>query len=114
MPTSVCSRSRSLAAFAAVSLELERIYSVIFGSQIRILEELNTQGPMRLEQLRPTYNEAMPQWGVDASAFPFEQYLGYLTGRELLEVQGATARITPKGRAFLAYLAQEGKARRAG
>ncbi|MFB3883089.1 MAG: hypothetical protein ACE149_17615 [Armatimonadota bacterium] len=79
----------------------ERVYKTIFGSQFRILQELesSTDGASEAE-LYPYYEEAVPE----DMAYPFPRYLAFLVGQGLVERSPeGQCHITPLGIDFLIY-----------
>ncbi len=104
----------AVCAFAGVTVELERVYSTIFGSQIRLLEALNVQEPLPREQLKPFYTEGAAQHPEFFKKYSFDQYLTYMTATGLIEIKDQTATITLKGRTLLTFLIQEKKPPRTG
>lgn len=98
-----------IAGVLGASVEFERHYDTIFGSQIRILQTLNAT-PLPLVKLRPYYAEATARYPLTFTDYSFEQYVSYLRNAGLVEVKEEQVSITVKGRTFLTYLASEGKA----
>jgi len=100
---------RYLAALS-IAYNFSEIYRIIFGSQLSLLDYLNTQHPQPIEALRPFYNSV-------ASVYPFykeysfEQWLGYLKSQLLIRDDSGSISITVKGREFLAFLTQLGLTR---
>ncbi len=93
-----------------IELDFERIYSPILGSQLSLLNYLNTQADGQpAEALRPFYTSAASQYPQVYSGYSFEQWLGFLQGSLLVRQDGGRLRITVKGREFLAYLTQKGR-----
>lgn len=89
-----------------LQLEFERIYNVIFGSQIRLLELVRTKPDgadwhclsAYYEQVKRTNPGSFTNWAVD-------QYLQFLLTRKLIELDPAGYhRLTEKGSSFLSYL----------
>lgn len=92
---------------AQVDLDFERIYNLIFASQIELLSTINYLDRANFDYIidyflkvknknRPVFNE----WDV-------AQYIRFLLINQLIEndIQKTQIIITQKGRAFLAYLA---------
>jgi hypothetical protein len=80
----------------------------IFGSQIRALEGLN-KGMLKLDGLRPYYDEAAAKNPEYYSRRSFESWLSYLRDQILIRTQGDNVEIAPRGREFLKYLIQCGR-----
>ncbi len=93
----------------SIFVQLERIYHIIYGSQIKLLQNLNYVG------IRPKSDYSIyfadlvknnPDWFKEVS---FEQYLGYLIGNNLInEDKDGNISITVFGRDFLKYIVQYG------
>jgi len=99
----------AVAALSAMSVDFERLYNLIFGGQIKILQALNANA-LPTGRLAPFYEAAAAEHPEFFATYRFEQYLGFLTRQELiLEQPDGNTAITIKGRAFLVYLAHEGK-----
>ena len=86
----------------------ERAYNLIYGTQIEVLEHLETKGDKgdKYINLTPFYNEFLRR-----SKFTTTQlahYLGFLKDAQFIEYLGEganlTARITPYGVDFLSYI----------
>lgn len=92
-------------AATQITLEFEQIYSIIFGSQLRLLKQLNEvagQGRNRewLEQYFGTVQKAhnySADWNVDS-------YMRFLQYRNLVITQNNLCHITDKGRDFLLWI----------
>lgn len=103
---------RALASTQLVLLA-ERIYTSIWGSQVRALRFLNAQTDgVDVSSLRVFYEmakESYPDWYETQS---FEKWLGFLTAFNLITVDGVNYVITNAGRQFLRYMADAGKPER--
>ena len=84
-----------------LDLLLERISAVIFGSQIKILEYLNSMLHASKEQLQVFYEAAKQQNPKIYENIPFDKYLEFLTSFWLIKQAGSKYSITGVGRAFL-------------
>ena len=93
-------------ARAQIVIHFERVNNLIWGSQVRILQDLNAapQG-VELESLRTFFDSAGIPTDV-METYPFEQYIGFLESSELILRVGTILRITDLGRAFLTYLVE--------
>ena len=94
-----------------LALTLERIDSVIWGSQIYILEHLNVN---RLGVLKDNiktiyYDEAAEKWPPFFTNYSYDAYLGFLKNSNLVLEQDGCLLITILGVEFLQYLARIGK-----
>jgi hypothetical protein len=105
-------RERFLVRYLSiVKLELafERIYSVIWGSQISILEHLNdrrTIGRSKEEIKTDFYDEALKKWPF---INPYDGYLGFMKASNLIAEKNGILLITNFGVDFLQYLTRIGK-----
>jgi hypothetical protein len=96
---------RSL-AYARTAVRCERVYSTIFGSQIRALRELVSPArPITVDDLKSYYEVSVkvgnPTFYKD---FPFEAWLGFLVTQELVQIKDNTVSISDFGRWFLGYM----------
>lgn len=95
---------RGLAA-TQMELAFERIYAVIFGSQIRLLKDANVMKIITAEYAFQIYTEAKSAWPAFHVNRPFEMWRDFLTGSGLLELEPSGSLIpTPACTEFLAYM----------
>lgn len=103
---------RVLTAYTALGLalaEFEVAYSNIWTTQIQLLSEANTH-ELTDEELRYFYDLGAAASPNVYANHPFPAYVRFLTAQDLLvKVPSGKHSITVKGRAFLAYLVQEGR-----
>ena len=91
------------------ALLFERIYQTIFGSQIRLLEELRLKGTVGAcyEDTSAYYEQIRMQWPT-LNSYALESYLNYLVNSGLIELflEGGRRkyRITGLGINFLEYI----------
>lgn len=95
------------------NLQIRSAYSdinhLIFGSQIALLQALNTQrGPIESEFLLSFYESARKQYPEFYNAYAFEDYINYLKSVGLVNTESGDYFITVLGRGFLAFLAESG------
>lgn len=102
---------RAILRFATVAgtdLDFERIFSIIFEAQIRVLRTLNAFGVVRRDQLLPLYEGLARANEYFRANSTFETFVGFLVNQGLVERQdGLPAEqylITEKGRSFLGFL----------
>ncbi|MFQ6674594.1 MAG: hypothetical protein ACE5GH_07415 [Fidelibacterota bacterium] len=96
-------------ASALITAIFERTYSSIYGSQVNILNYLNSRTEASDSEIMPFYQAAVNSYPIPYAAYPFDQYMRYLIGQELVVQQANSYSITLKGRTFLLYLVNEGK-----
>lgn len=83
----------------------ERVYRLIFGSQLRLMLSLNTAGGLTTVQVREQYDIAAGQFPQLYANSTFEQWIGYLTGQSQVTVdQQGNYHLTPEGRGLLRYI----------
>lgn len=95
-----------LGALAKANLRehFERTYNLIWGSQIAVLQTLNTIGNVNVEQLRPMYQAAVDTYPLMYKNYTLDHWLDFMQ-RSILVVQvDDTIAITPEGKEFLKYL----------
>lgn len=89
-----------------LEIEFEKIYRLIFGSQIALLRTLTTNRSMgsTREDLLLRFVLLQRTWSV-FQGWTLDQYLSFLITNKLVEItrQGAYI-LTDKGRVFLAYI----------
>lgn len=102
---------RHLAA-ARIALHFERAYSIIWGSQLAILQHLNTLGDSGAppESLEPFYSQAAATYPLMYHQYAFKRYMGFLASQMLVQIRKDHAFITLAGREFLKWLIDEGRA----
>jgi hypothetical protein len=101
-----------LGAFFLMAGEFENIYTLIFGSQISALHDLNTVYVVGrpLTVIKLFYDRAAAVSPSEYQNFPFDQWLGFLQRNNLIIVpENVIAKISEDGRDFLRYLIQIGK-----
>ncbi|MGA1980793.1 MAG: hypothetical protein ABSG99_09605 [Sedimentisphaerales bacterium] len=97
-----------------VKLELafERIYSIIWGSQIYILEHLNDRrfiGASKEDIKTSFYDPAVTRWPTFFRNYSYEAYLAFLKSSNLVREEGPLLFVTDFGVDFLQYLTRTGK-----
>ena len=81
----------------------------IFGSQLRLLQELNVQpGPVESEFLISFYDRAKQQYPDYYKSSTFERYLKFLKSVALINTENGKYSITGVGRGFLLFLTESG------
>jgi hypothetical protein len=99
---------RNLAAYQLYHAA-ERLYRLIFGSQLSALKEMNLLGPMNRDKLREFYDAAAANFPQIYDKYPFEAYLGFLrTNRLITSNDDINFAITNLGREFLQWMVAEG------
>jgi hypothetical protein len=96
-----------VAAVTGICFLFERAYVLIFGSQLWLLQALNSAVRTKQEIL-PIYTNAKAAAPQLYSQYSFEQWLNFLVSQSLILINGETVAITVRGREFLKYLIQEG------
>jgi hypothetical protein len=92
-------------AQARLERVFERIYNLIFGSQILGLRRLNERPSVTIDEARAFFEE-FRQANPDAyGSIGFEEWLGFLLNQGLVTRDGSSIAITDLGRDFLFYLA---------
>ncbi len=99
---------RILAA-TSIMLTFEQIYRSIFNSQILLLEELNCKPEGENSSNLVVFFEETNRLYTGIEGFTFDNYIGYLTSQQLIDIKNNTATITLRGREFLTFLVQTGK-----
>ncbi len=99
--------------FAVVYIEylFLNLYRIIYGSQINLLDHLNTQNGQSREALQIFYNLGASQYPDIYKNYSYDQWLGFLKDQVLLREDQGMFRVTVRGREFLLYLARSGLSR---
>ncbi len=91
------------------ALRFEKIFNLIFGSQFRLLEHLETKGSAgeKYVNIVPFYNQHLASTPVPPST-TYPQFLQYLLSNNLITIEGtdtdSVVKITPAGVDFLSYI----------
>lgn len=101
---------RSVAALS-IAYSFSETYRIIWGSQLSLLDYLNTQKPQPAVALRGFYNLGATQYQLYYTAYSFEQWLGFLKDQLLTREDAGLIGITVRGREFLTYLTNSGLTR---
>lgn len=90
-----------------LQIDFERVYNLIFGSQIAFLENLLVRGSVGSfpQEVLAYFITVRKVWQPAFNTWTLDQYLNFLLTRHLVELtyQG-NYRITYKGKAFLSYI----------
>jgi hypothetical protein len=92
-----------------IVLNFERFYNKIFGSQIYLLEYLNTGGIESKQNLKKFYNDAAKQFPEIYKSIEYQKYLTFLIDSALVINNNDIFEITTSGRDFLKFLVETGK-----
>ena len=97
------------------ALHLERIYAIIWGSQIQSLEHIIASGGrVPIASLRPFYDAARQQFTDLYKNYSFDQWLGYLlapsgpNGPLIKKISDDVVELAPAGQAFIPYVRRRG------
>jgi hypothetical protein len=94
-----------LAASLNVQLIHERNYGMIFGSQIRLLAQMNSQLQVTPAEAMQVYNEAKTAYPDPYRSIPFEHWIGFLTAAGLCAIgPNGNYLLTPFGHGFMKYI----------
>jgi len=93
-----------------IAFSFEEIYRLIWGSQLNLLNYLNTRVDGEpVEVLRPFYTLAASQYPEAYGGYSFEAWLGFLRTHVLVREVAGRLRVTARGREFLTYLTRMGR-----
>jgi hypothetical protein len=88
-----------------------KIYNSIYGSQLSLLQRLNSSIFENKDTLKPFYDFAKSTFPKTFEGYTYENYLDYLISFNLILVEtGGTIKITIFGRDFLKYIIETGLA----
>lgn len=117
LPTDSEKRMQTLLNVAIDSigaLHLERVYAIIYGSQIRSIEHIIAcGGRASTVSLRPFYDAAKQQYSELYQNYPFERWLGFMLAPfgpvgSLVKIAGDDVELAPAGQALIPYLRTRG------
>jgi hypothetical protein len=98
-------------AATQIALEFEQVYSMIFGSQLYLLKNLNELKGSGLdsdsiqkhyENVKTHFSDSFPSWSVG-------QYMNFLTSRFLVRQELDRYHITVRGAEFLLWIVRESR-----
>lgn len=93
-----------------LALQFENVFRIIWGSQLRLLSDLNTRPTGQpIDTLKPFYEAGAKVFPGVYQNYPFERWLGFLQEFGLIRNDNGTIRVTVRGREFLTYLTREGR-----
>jgi hypothetical protein len=92
---------------AQIELDFERIYNLIFASQIDLLLKINNFPQTEFAYIVDHYSKVQQSFITQLKDWNVTQYIQFLINNQLIEyrVDTMVVTITQKGRAFLSYLA---------
>jgi len=95
------------------NLQIRSAYSeishLIFGSQIALLQALNSQPhPVEPEFIVSYYESAKQQYPDFYTTYSFESYMNFLKSVGMVNIENGRYFLTVLGRGFLSYLAETG------
>jgi hypothetical protein len=86
-----------------VQLTHERHFIAIYGSQLRLMEQM-IGGGVSVDVARKFYEEAKAMFPDAYRSYTFEQWITFLVGSGLVTVGQGNYVLTPHGRGFLKYI----------
>lgn len=102
-------RLKNYSTIIYVMRHFDHIYSSIFGSQIRILERLNTLQPENRDSLQFYYDNAKGYNPKFYENYAYANYLNFLFSFDLIREDDGLIQITNLGIDFLKYLTETNK-----
>ncbi|MGS2762952.1 hypothetical protein [Sinomicrobium sp. M5D2P9] len=102
-------RLKNYSTIIYIKRHFDAIYSSIFGSQIRILERLNTLHPESKESLKLYYENAKKFNPKFYENYPYKDYLNFLFNFNLIREDTGIVQLTILGGDFLKYLTESNK-----
>jgi len=90
-------------------MHFNKIYNSIYGSQLRLLQRLNSSLNENKETIKGFYDYAKSTFPKTYEGYTYDNYLDYLSSFNLIIVEnGNTINITILGRDFLKYIIESG------
>lgn len=102
-------RLKKYSTMLRIMRQFDLIYYSIFGSQIRILEKLNTLQPSTKDSLKIFYEHSKNSNPNFFENYSFDDYLNFLFSFNLIIENDGAIRITILGVDFLKYLSETNK-----
>jgi hypothetical protein len=102
-------RLKNYSTIIYIMRHFDSIYSTIFGSQIRILERLNTLQPESRDSLKVYYENSKKHNPKFYGNYPYEDYLDFLFNFTLIREDDGIIQLTILGVDFLKYLTESNK-----
>jgi hypothetical protein len=102
-------RLKNYSTIIYIMRHFDSIYTSIFGSQIRILERLNTLRPENRDSLNFYYENARNFNPKFYENYTYENYLNFLFSYNLIREDDGIIQITILGVDFLKYLTESNK-----
>ncbi|GGJ21798.1 hypothetical protein GCM10011320_31310 [Neoroseomonas lacus] len=94
---------------ARIEADFERIYRVIYGSQIRGLRMLGSEGRISLADARKRFDAVISDYPGFYKEGSFDEWLAFLTRMALVaKTEEDMLALTPLGQDFLVFLARRG------
>jgi len=99
-------------AFSQAWVQAERLYRLIFGSQIALLKFLNSCGPKSDDEIRAYYNKAKKKYPKFYADYSYESWRKFLLDQVVLvhDQEKNIYRINGQGREFLTWIVNQGLA----
>jgi hypothetical protein len=89
-------------------LQFNKIYVLIYGSQIRILQRLNSSDDETLDSLIVYFELAKSNHPEFYKDYPYDAYLNFLLSYQLIVIVEDKVSITPIGKDFIKYIIESG------
>ena len=88
-----------------IIITFERLYNFIYGSQLNLLQHINTYSNLSIDELKPFYETAKSKYPDFYETYTFENWLQFLINMELINVnEDESYSITWIGRDFLKFI----------
>lgn len=91
-----------------IILSFQQIYGYIFGSQLALLQKINSSSLETKASLKHYYDEAKQIYEKFYQKYSYEEYMMFLVQYGLIIVDGEKVFISKYGRDFLKYLTEAG------
>jgi len=97
-------------AFVQLLYRAERLYRLIFGSQISLLKYLNVMGAKPDVDIQPFYEKARKKFPKFYDGYPYEQWREFLIGQMVMvhDAEKDVYGINQAGKDFLGWIVHEG------
>jgi len=89
---------------AQIQAAFEQVYRLIFGSQIALLKEANTNLGISFEAAKAVYAAAGAQHPELLQTISYQDYIGFMLNQKLVLESNGSYRSTVRGQTFLEWL----------
>lgn len=90
-------------------MHFNRVYNDIYGSQLTLLQKVNSSSIENFDTLKVYYDNAKSTYSNFYEDYSYESYLEYLSSCNLIENKNGAIKITNLGKDFLKFIIESGR-----